>query len=473
MFENITLRFRSRWRTISIVIALMLAVSPTPLDTRWVSSLTRSSIALQSGQVDQALLEIETALEAEPALAGLHLLASDLAYHFKSYDQSRTHLTAAKKVYRGSEIGFCRLARNDFKSEFDDPPDHQWERLVRECPSSRKEASVTILQIFENDPDPALLPYLEVLHEANPDQYQIRRALAFLLSSSYPEQAVEHLRALSNLDPDGSELERDLILAINESSSEASPAFAFTKIGQVFASYQQWSLARLALEAALTTEPEYADALAYYGLALEQLGEDGSDPISAAVAADPQDPRALVFLAIHHQTRGEIEQARLALDKAAGLDPDNPAIAAQLGSVYAEIGDFTAATQAYLAATQLAPSDARFWLLLAGFSLEYDLDLKQIGLPAARNAISMDPGNARAYEMLGAIQLNLDQFVLAERSLQTALALDQRAPSAQYTFGLLMLAFGKRQAAEAAFSAASIVDETGQYAQLSARFLSR
>jgi cytochrome c-type biogenesis protein CcmH/NrfG len=471
MIERIALRFQNRWQVILFVVVILLATSPTPVSSQWIEPLNQASVSLRSGRIGDSLLDIEAALIAEPALFSLHLLASDLAFRLGEQERSDTHLAIAQEALTDNQIGFCRLARDEFKSGFEDHPSAEWVQMVSECTDIYRQVREMLLLAFAEEPDPQLLPYYESLLEAVPTDDEIHNAYALLLSVQNPDQAVEHLRVLSTHQPDESGIEIELLRAINSAEQTGSQAFVFAQIGQVFARFQNWHLAAKAFDAALSAEPGYTEAMAYLGLAKEQTGGDGYEDIAMAISSNPGEPRFHVFLAIHYQNRGETESAHKALDTAARLDPQNPAIAAQLGSIYAEIGDFSAATQAYLAATELAPNDVRFWLLLTGFSLEYDLDIENIGRSAARNAISVDPANPKAYELLGRIQFEMEDFYLSERSLRIALDLKPDSADTQYLYGLLMLTIGEKEDAEAAFLAASRLDEGGRYADLSARFL--
>jgi Tfp pilus assembly protein PilF len=469
--DRIALRFQNRWQVLLITILLLLACSPTPLPHAWVDRLNRAAVALQAAQVTQALENIELAIAAEPALANLHLLASDLASFLGENERSDNHLSAIDPKTLENQENFCRLARTIDLAETEQFPDPRWERWVTECPFAYEQVRGMQLGIFSSDPDPNQLPYLKYLLQIRPYDRQIQRAYAQLLSSTNPDQAIEPLRVLSNLPGENYPLERDLLVAIQSSSKQGSRAYTFAQVGQVFARYQRWPMARINFQTAVLEDPDYSEARAYLGLSKEQMGLDGYSEISTALSADPGDPRRYVFLAIHYQKQAEPELALQALDTAARLDPENPAFAAQLGSAFAELGDFSAATQAYLAATDLAPNESQFWLLLARFSLEHDIDLVGLGLPAVRNAISMEPENPVGFELLGTIQFELEEFTLAERSLRSALALEPVSPSTQYVYGLLMQMEGQPEIARAAFLAASLMDTEGRYAQIALRFL--
>lgn len=471
MFENIVRRFTNRWQVLLLVALLLLAISPEPLHRAWVGSIKRASVALQYDRIPTALEEVEAALVAEPALASLHLLASDLAFHLGDQARSEKHLLEVQPGLLNDESNFCRLARLEDGASTAQTPDASFLRWIEACPSGYQQAKARWLDAFRTDPGADQLAFFEALHRTRPDDAQIHSVYAQLLSVYDPGRAPDHLRRLSNASGGLNELERDLLRVITSTAAQGSQAYLHAQVGQVFARYQRWPIARASFQAALQVEPDYVDALAYLGLAREQTGQDGSAEILSALAAAPEDPRPYAFLALHYLKRGETELASDALDSAARRDPENPAIAAQLGSVYAELGDFSAATQAYLTATDLAPDDARFWLLLANFSLYYDLDLSGLARPAARNAISVAPQSADGYEVLGTIQLTLEEYALAERSFRTALAIKPDSPGAQYNYGLLMEIQGHPEIAQAAFDAAAIMDAGGHYGQMAERMM--
>lgn len=470
MIESLLIKLRNRWQILLVSLLMLLAVSPVPQHSRWVDALSQASVALRAGRIKPALDKIEIALEAEPALASLHLIASDLAFYNGEMDRADSHLQDAKRLLAQDDIGFCRLARDELTSDFSTPPTQRWEQLMRQCSYAFQRSRTQLLESLQDHPTASQLPYLEILHIASPDDQALERAYARLLSIYEPDQAIDHLRALSNQDADAFVLERELLRAIRSAEPEASQAFTAARVGQVFARYQQWRLARLAFEEAVLGDPEYDEAIAYLGLSKMQTGENGMPELAAALSINRANPRTYIFLAMQQQELGEVQAAREALDTAARMDPENPAIAAQLGSVYAEIGDFAAATQAYLVATELAPDDARFWLLLAGYSLQYNLDLTDIGLPAARNAISVEPLDPQGYEMLANILLELQRLTPASRNIRTALEINPRSARAQYVYGLLLLAKGQDEDAAAAFLAASRLDASGKYDEIAARF---
>jgi Flp pilus assembly protein TadD len=189
----------------------------------------------------------------------------------------------------------------------------------------------------------------------------------------------------------------------------------------------EWGLART-LERSLELDPQSAGALALLGLALDQTGEDGSPQLQAAVELAPESAQVQLLLARHWRNRGQPEQALAALESAARLDPADPVVASDLASLYLALGDLRSAEAAYRYAAAAAPQDPLFWTLLARFSLEQEVDVASLGLPAARNALRLTPDDPRAIDLLAACHYLVGNLRVADRLLWQSLSMDPGWP---------------------------------------------
>jgi cytochrome c-type biogenesis protein CcmH/NrfG len=128
---------------------------------------------------------------------------------------------------------------------------------------------------------------------------------------------------------------------------------------------------------------------------------------------------------------------------------------AQLGSTLALSGNLEAALRAYRRGVELAPSQAEPWRLLAGFCVLHEYLLREEGLPAARRAAALDPGDPANPDMLGQVLLLLEDFSTAQRFFETAVDLDPGYALARVHLGLVYALQGDTQRAYRAWKAVS------------------
>ena len=146
-------------------------------------------------------------------------------------------------------------------------------------------------------------------------------------------------------------------------------------------------------------------------------------------------------------------------------------LAIDLGAAYAAAGDLPSAKSAFQYATNLNPEDPTLWSLFAQFSLDYEIELNEIGLPAARQAVVLQPRNAAALDRLGYTHLLLGNWTLAERFLVEAIQTDRNLASAHYHLGLLRLTDGDLVGGRASLFLAVALDPDGRFGSLAQRSL--
>jgi len=324
--------------------------------------------------------------------------------------------------------------------------------------------------LASNDLDEAL-PIFEALARTTSLKPETEEAYAYAKAAMVPVDSLPLLHTLAQRAEQTPQLAIDLILAIESSTNEPSPTYPLAQVGQIFARHGRWNLAISSLERLLEIDPDIHEARAYLGLSKDQIGQNGLDDLLAAADALPDQSLPHIFLALHWLNAGEEEQARDALTIAAQLDPLNPAIAAQLGEVYIGLGDLVAASAAYRQAADLDPKNPAFWLLLARFSNQYEVDIHTLALPAARNAVALSTGDTAPLAELAYTHFLLDNYILAERLLWRAVTLDPSNAQTQYYLGLLFDAQGNRSGAWAAMQLASSLNAPERYQALAKRWL--
>jgi tetratricopeptide (TPR) repeat protein len=275
--------------------------------------------------------------------------------------------------------------------------------------------------------------------------------LGLLLAASQPENSPAYLEQAAELDPRLMPKARSLQQSIVRALPEGEPAYTLVVAGRELANLGQWDLAVLAFEQAVRERPDYAEAWAFWGQALERLSQDGLPALEKALELDPDSLSANLILALTWQARGRPELAQIYLHHAARLAPTNPDIRLELGNNLALLGDLAAAQEYFLQAIDLSQQDARGLQRIVEYLLNYNIDVLDVALPAARQAVLIAPQDAGALDALAQVYLRLGNPLLARRFLQQALQIDPGYAPAHLHLGLAYLLLDDQVAARQHF----------------------
>jgi tetratricopeptide (TPR) repeat protein len=320
---------------------------------------------------------------------------------------------------------------------------------------------------------PDAIAALTRLAALRPSDPLVHYRLALLTAAAAPADALARLALVAELAPDLAPNVEALTQAVEAGRASGDEAYTFGRVGFAFIQLKEWALAELALTRAISLNPEFADAYGYLGLAQDSQGRDGLAAHEQAIALAPESPLAQYLIGLHWRRAGDSQKALPYLERAQELDPQNPAVAAELGGAYASQQDLQQAEVWFTEAVRLAPQSAEFWLLLARFYTDYEYHVAELGLPAARMAAGLDPSSALAADALGYALFLTGDIANAEKTLDRALSLDPSLASVYYHFGLLYASQGKNTEAEAFLNHALSLDPQGPYGNLALRALSQ
>ncbi len=464
-------RLQPRWPHLIVAVVLTLAISPTPVPRPLVAPLRAAAVALAGNRPAAAADWLEAALAFQPDFVALHPLAGQAALAGGDPSRALAHLREADRLLppdpsRTCLLGLALLASGDPTGAIE-----AWE-AEPELFLNRADILEQLAQVsLELEDRPGAIDALARLVLLVPADPEPRLQLGLLRATLQPETALPDLRLADELAPGGSPIAQSMVRAIEDSRPEQQPAYTLAQVGQALARNEEWQLAAWAFEEALVLQPDYAEVRAYLGLALDRSGRDGLEELQAAAAAAPGTGLPHTFLGLHWSAAGDPERALTEFTLAARLDPTNPALAAELGRAHAQLGDVASAISAYRLATDLAPQDPGFWLLLAEFSLSHEIEIEALALPAARNAAVLRPEEPAALEALGYAYFLLGDLHLSERFLVLSANLSPLRPQLQYRLGLLREAQGDLAAARTAFETAARLDPGGPTGDLAARTL--
>ncbi len=121
-------------------------------------------------------------------------------------------------------------------------------------------------------------------------------------------------------------------------------------MGKALADAKLWPYAELAFS--LSSDPL---AYAYGGFARDMQGKDGSSQIDTAVALEPNNAQVRLMQGLHLRMNYDYPNSLKAIIQAVALDPENPALYAELGKAYQLTGDLTTAEHWLKYAASLDP----------------------------------------------------------------------------------------------------------------------
>jgi len=280
--------------------------------------------------------------------------------------------------------------------------------------------------------------WLEVLAQDPEDAYA-HYQLGLLLVVSDPEKAVVHLDKAADLDSQWSDPAYELKTTLRLAAFAEEPAYRDIQIGQTLAAIGEWDLAKAAFLRSTQENPGYPEAWAYLGEAQQQTGEDGLAALERAIAINPDSYAANVFMALYWRRQARPEMALVYLHTAAQLDPDNPSLQTDIGNTLAEMGNLPDALKHIIRVTQLQPQESSAWQTLARFSVDYDFQIEEIGIHAARQAVILAKDDPAALTLLGRAHMLLGNEYYIERFLFQALQLDDSYPDAHLYLGMFYL----------------------------------
>jgi tetratricopeptide (TPR) repeat protein len=401
----------------------------------------------------------------------LHKPALDLAIALGEWTRAEAHLLAFKNLEPDRQAFVCseiqlQLAQGQVPQEV-----AATIQRTSVCPEMLDTLQNLATDLFYSGQFDATVPLLINLIALDPENLQAQTLLAMHSAAVDPENAIDQLRKVQTVGNPDARLALELLITIQDSQATDPPAYLFAKVGQAFARQDRWQLAKEAFQNAILLSPDYAQAWGFLGVARDRIGLDGENELLQAVRLAPEDPLLLILLGVHYNEKGKPAEALPILERAAALDTENPAIAAELGQTYDSLGDLESARLAYRQATFIAPDVPSFWLLLADFSLRYELEVETLALPAVRNALILKPGLDQSWRALGYAHYLLGNYPLAERALLRALVISPSHSTGQYYLGLLFQAQGQSAQAISAWTLAAKLDPDHPHARLAGRAL--
>jgi tetratricopeptide (TPR) repeat protein len=381
--------------------------------------------------------------------ADLYELAGHAYYHAKEYGQADAVYQKAFSGRAFSAEGWVAWGDVNYLNNQPKRATEIWEQALEQKNPSDQLYS-RLAEIYQSNGDISkAAEYLQKYVSVHAEDASAHYRLGLLLTLSHPENALKEFITAAQLDPQFDPAVQTLRTALNLALLNDSASTRLVIIGRGLGLVNEWKLAEAAFEEAVKTGPKNAEAWAWLGEANQQMGfSEGADSeLDWALNLNPNSSTVRGLRGLHFERAGNYRQALTEFQAASALEPKNPTWFVSLGEAYSKLGDLIKALGAYQTAITLAPEDANYWRLLAIFCGQNNVNIKDVGVPAAQKAVVLTRDDSPSLDVLGWLLLMDARYEEAERILTHALELDPQNAAAHLHLGLLYLQTRNRASA--------------------------
>jgi tetratricopeptide (TPR) repeat protein len=430
---------------ISLILVIILLAIFVPLIASGYAELGKAST---SSSYLEAAGHYHKAAQRIPWRGDLYELSGHAYYHAKDYARADAAYQKAFDRQAFSPAGW--VAWGDVNYLRDDPQraTEIWEQaLAQENPFEHLYSRLAEIYQSRGETSKAV-ETLQKYVSAHPEDASAHYRLGLLLTLSDPDRALTELLSASQLDPQLDPAVQTLRTALNLASLNDSASARFVIIGRGLGLVSEWQLASATFEEAVKLDEKNAEAWAWLAEAHQQMNWGGGETaLDSALRLNPNSPTVRGLRGLYFQRTGNFREALTEFQTAAALEPDNPAWPVSIGESHAKLGDLIDALDAYQKATTLAPEDPGYWRLLAIFCAQNNVNVRDVGVPAAQKAVVLAGEDAASLDVLGWLLLLDTRYEEAKRMLNRALELDPRNGSAHLHLGMLYMQTNDRASA--------------------------
>jgi protein O-GlcNAc transferase len=431
---------------ISVILLSILLAIFAPLIVSGYSELKK---ATTSRSYVEAAEHYRNAAQRIPWRGDLYELSGHAFYYAKDYAQADAAYRKAFSRHAFSPEGWVAWGDVNYLNKDPQRAAEIWEQALEQKNPSDQLYS-RLAEIYQSNGEISkAVEYLQKYVSIHSEDASAHYRLGLLLTLSDPDNALSELISASQLDPELDPAVQALRTALNLASLDASPSARLVIIGRGLGLVKEWGLSRAAFEEAVKMDEKNAEAWAWLGEANQQIGmpEEESAELNQALNLNPNSSTVRGLRGLYFQRVGNFRQALTEFEAAAALEPKNPTWFVSLGESYAKLGDLIRALASYQTATTLAPEDASYWRLLAIFCGQNNVNVKDVGVPAAQKAVALSKEDVTSLDVLGWLLLMDSRYEEAERILTHALEVDSQNASAHLHLGMLYLQRNDRASA--------------------------
>jgi tetratricopeptide (TPR) repeat protein len=435
---------RNTLRTASVLLLLLSAIF-VPFISSGYSELRQATTATSYPEIAKRYL---TAAQRLPWRPDLYELAGTAYYHAQDYPNAEAGYQKAFQRNALSPAGWVAWGdvvylNNDIERAFG-----IWKDGLKQPNPSAQLYSRLAKMYQEQHEYPSAAEYLQKFVAAHPEDASAHYRLGLLLTLSNLDSATSELLTASQLDLQFDPAVQTLRTALNLASLKDTPSERSVIVGRGLGLVNEWQLALVVFEQATQADEKNAEAWAWLGEANQQTaGSDVLTYLDRALSLNPNSSTVRSLRGLYFQRVGNYREALTEFQSAARLDQKNPAMFVSLGDAYAMTGDLILGLQSYQYATTLAPDDATYWMLLAAFCAQNNVNVNDVGVPAAQKAVVLSKNDPAALDVLGWAYLQAGRYIEAESALELALEHDPQYASAHLHLAAVYLQTNDRVSA--------------------------
>jgi len=439
---------RNTFRVLPVLFIIALAII-VPVIFSGYSELEKGNTApsyLEAAQHHQS------AARRLPWRADLYELAGHEYYYAKEYALAEASYQKAFQRHALSADGWVAWGDVHYWLGDADRAAEIWEQGLEQSNPSENLYS-RLAQIYKEKQDYAkAAEYLQRYVSNHVLDASAHYRLGLLLTLSDPQTALSELINASQLDLELDPAVQTLRTALNLASLSETPSAQLVIIGRGLGLVSEWELAQAAFEQAIQADENNAEAWAWLGEAQQQAGStEAFTSLERALSLNPNSSVVRGLRGLYFQRVGNNREALTEFQAAAKLQPDDPTLYVAIGESFSKLGDMIRALEAYRYAAALVPDDVNYWRLLAQFCGQNNINVKDVGIPAAQRAVVLQPDDAGLHDLLGWLLLLDARYPEAERTLLHALELDSQNASVHFHLGMLYFQLEDRSLAQGYF----------------------
>jgi tetratricopeptide (TPR) repeat protein len=441
------LTFYLRILLVSIFIAL-LGLTPTPHAAGTLLDNAYQSIA--AGDLQDAAKNLAGAASYFPWRDDLNMEAAHYAFQAGDPKSTIEYLERPGTISQLTTDDLIMLGDAYNQSDNSAIAEAIWKHVTELGDSILANQRLVDLYLQQKDYASAA-SYSQKLLFLDPSNVHLYYQIGLLYVVTDPVKALPFLAQAVETDPANASDAQVLHDKIRTANLFDEPAYTYLIIGRQLANFGDWEFASVAFKRAVSLRPGYADAWALLSEAHQQItlqetglaSNVGLPELELALQLDGNSILANTLMGLYWERQEDYSQAQQYLEHAIAFSPDDPYLYAELANILSKAGDLPAAQSAYESAIRLTPQDPLFYRQLAEFAMENQIQIRELALPAARQAILLNPRDASSLDVMAQVMLMLQDYHSAERFSLSALQSDPEFSPAYLHLGTAYIYMGE------------------------------